>query len=747
MAEQTLYGYGLRPHQARILDYAGGPLAVSAVPGAGKTLTLALLAARLIVEGHISEQAEVLVVTVQNAAVANISQRIRQILRDQGVFAAGFRVCTLHKLAADILRTRYDLAGVEDGFAIVDEGESERLMHQAADVWISGHRAHWQSFLPETSESARQRGEEGWRRETEALGRLVTKRCKHQQLSPEQAQALVQATAPDDPWLPIGVALYQRYQTYLRARGGLDFDDLIWRAIEALHQDASFCDNLRTAWPYILEDEAQDSSPLQEQIIGQLAGPDSNWVRMGDPNQSINSTFTSADPRYFRRFVRQPQVAGLELPQSGRCAQPIIDLANTLVDWTCQRHPLPEMRQMAFDHRHILPTDPTDAQQNPPASEGHIHVHRQPFGDLEAQAQTVMRWVGSYIRRYPERTLAILCPAAFQGSKVVEALQANGQIPFDDLLKSTPRTRSVAKVLAAACRYVAQPTSSHELARLARVLAEGGHLGPEQTSECLRHLATLLRSLVPDQLLFPRGTAALRDLLPQGAPVEETDLDMLQRLAELAARWVRAGSLPIDQLVLTIAQDLFHAEADLAIAHTAASSMASVANMHLDWRLSDFAGELQEIAANRRALAGLSLADAAYQAELGRVIITTMHRAKGLEWDAVYLVCVDSLEFPDSCEDTFRDELYFMPGRAPAIEAGRRLEQLVGSEFATPADRSLIEQSRLEYIAERLRLLYVAITRARRDLAFTWSEKNGSRLVRQAGALAAIASLMRGETG
>ncbi|NLX35177.1 MAG: UvrD-helicase domain-containing protein, partial [Chloroflexi bacterium] len=66
MAEQTLFGYRLRPHQQQVLAYEGGRMAVSAVPGSGKTLTLALLAARLIVEGHIGELGEVLVVTVQN---------------------------------------------------------------------------------------------------------------------------------------------------------------------------------------------------------------------------------------------------------------------------------------------------------------------------------------------------------------------------------------------------------------------------------------------------------------------------------------------------------------------------------------------------------------------------------------------------------------------------------------------------------------------------------------------------------
>jgi len=209
-------------------------------------------------------------------------------------------------------------------------------------------------------------------------------------------------------------------------------------------------------------------------------------------------------------------------------------------------------------------------------------------------------------------------------------------------------------------------------------------------------------------------------------------------------RWVRALSLPIDQLLLTIAQDLFDREEHLAICHTLATSMRATSEMHPNWRLPDFSAELGEIARNKRALGGLSLADAGYLAQPGRVVVTTVHKAKGLEWDAVYLMCVDNLEFPDTRDDAFRDEPYFMPGRAPAVEARKRLEQLAGGESAGPAGDSPVEQARLETIAERLRLLYVGITRARRDLALTYSESNGRRRVRPALAMVALQEAQKG---
>ena len=744
MTDNWFCGYRLRPHQMAVLDYIRGKMAVSAVPGSGKTLTLALLAAKLIIGGYIGEQGEVLVVTMQNSGVDNISQRIRRILVEQKLPPVGYHVCTLHKLASDILRLRYDLAGVEDAFFIVDESESQRTMRSAAEVLIAERGAWWRSFLPETGEGQRSRIEERWREETERVGREVTKLCKHLRLTPTEARRLLEKGDSSSEFLEMGVTLYSQYTKYLQARSGLDFDDLIWRALEALEQDTTFLLNLRARWPYILEDEAQDSSPLQEQILEKLVGAEGNWVRVGDPNQAINSTFTAADPRYFRRFLRREDVMELGLPESGRCGAPIVTLANHLIHWSAKEHPEEAIREAAFWPQDIQPTAADDPQPVPPADECHLFFAERAFENVPTEADKVAHWAGAYIARYPERTVAILCPTQAIGAKVVEALEGmTPRVPFDDLLRSTPQTRNVAKVLAAGCSYLASPTSRRALARLFGVLAEEEHLGLGGAGKRARHQRALLDSLAPHALLFPREAATLRETLPSNVEVQPEDVASLERFAALVSRWVRASSLPIDQLLLTMAQDLFTSDSDLAICHTLATSLHATAEMHPIWRLPDFVAELDDIARNRRGLSSLSLADAGYVAKPGRVVVTTMHKAKGLEWDAVYLMCVDDLEFPSTTSDTFRDEPYFMPGRAPAMEARKGLEQLAGTEFAPSGERAPMEEARLEYIAERLRLLYVGITRARRDLAFTWSEDRVSRRVLPAAALLELRDFAR----
>jgi DNA helicase-2/ATP-dependent DNA helicase PcrA len=98
-----------------------------------------------------------------------------------------------------------------------------------------------------------------------------------------------------------------------------------------------------------------------------------------------------------------------------------------------------------------------------------------------------------------------------------------------------------------------------------------------------------------------------------------------------------------------------------------------------------------------------------------------MHKAKGLEWDRVYLTSVDQVEFPHEVGGQFRGEQWFLGGHDPATEARKQLEALARGDDPLPGEIELIRRARLEYISERLRLLYVGITRARRELIISYS--------------------------
>ena len=127
-----------RPHQQEILDYTHGKMGIAAVPGAGKTHVLSALAARLIAEGRLDTDQEVLVVTLVNSAVDNFSNRISGFVQARGLLPhLGYRVRTLHGLAHDIVRERPAVVGLETRFSIIDEREAAFIRKEAVNAWLN----------------------------------------------------------------------------------------------------------------------------------------------------------------------------------------------------------------------------------------------------------------------------------------------------------------------------------------------------------------------------------------------------------------------------------------------------------------------------------------------------------------------------------------------------------------------------------------------------------------------------------
>ena len=198
-------------------------------------------------------------------------------------------------------------------------------------------------------------------------------------------------------------------------------------------------------------------------------------------------------------------------------------------------------------------------------------------------------------------------------------------------------------------------------------------------------------------------------------------------LRNLLERWLQSVILPIDQIILTISQELFSKPADLALSHHFAVFLESLQRNNPDWELPQFAAELNNIAAAKRKFDGYSDEDTGFNPEnyKDKVIVSTMHKAKGLEWDRVYMVGINNYDFPSAQpNDNYISEKYFVRDRLnlPA-EAVAQLKALAADDIQDlylPLGNAT-QQARIEYSAERLRLIYVGITRAKRELIMTWN--------------------------
>jgi len=790
----------LRPAQEEILAYRAGRMAVSAVPGSGKTFTLSLLAAQLVADGRVDTAADqqVLIVTFLNASVDTFRARVRRRLTEMGLPDAGFDVRTLHSLALEIVRWGADL--LSDELVVLDDAQSRQFLDAAVDGWINDNVRLWETFLPEYGTEYSPQMIARWRDITATTAAAFIRTAKNERHRPEAIFAAIRAAreeveqpsvaavedAPDiarSPLMHMMAGIYGRYQTALARQGGLDYDDLIWVAADRLEREPDLVASLRARWPFVLEDEAQDSVPLQELLLEQLTGPNGNWVRVGDPNQAITSTFTAAHPRFFSRFIDRPDVVARTLPNSGRSAQLIIGAANAVVNWTLDNHPVPEVRANAFRRQDILPAPPGDTQPNPPDSESgariRVYRHRE-----EEELPAVARLANEYARQYPDRTLAILVPThqiGFGVARHLDALDAD----YDNLLRGSGREREVAAALHAVLAVLANPLDTKALQSAHSGLSELREDGPiyepyPPESEDVARFQALLRSVYrPEALLFPRAGEDVLAALPPGVATEE-DVRRLERLAEFLRGHFDLRTLPVDDLTLALADALFAPasggvqepaggqaqaaatrplepdqqahELDLAIAYQLASQLRQWREAQPEWRLPELVAQLQMVASGRRTLNVVRAGEMGYEPAPGRISLATQHSSKGLEWDAVFLIGIDGMWIPGSLEAPFLGVHDFLGGD-PNAEATAQLRYLMrlagggqgstedepeaaeGRTMVTPVDaglfpnRTATESAHIEVICERLRLLYVGITRARRYLHISRSRatRRGNR--------------------
>ncbi|MFN2111750.1 MAG: ATP-dependent helicase [Anaerolineales bacterium] len=718
-----------RPAQTEILAYQGGRMGVSAVPGAGKTWTLSYLAALLIMNGHLEPDQEVLVVTLVNSAVHNFSQRISQFLSANNLIPSlGYRVRTLHGLAHDIVKERPELAGLDNNFQIIDEREAIRIREDAVHSWLRLNPRAMDAFLKEGL-SEKKVGDLYDRQIPMLLADIALqfiRSSKDLMLSPDEIASRLDSLPSDFPLVDFGLDIYRSYQKNLAFRGAVDFDDLITKAYQILTLDPSLLERLQLKWPFILEDEAQDSSLLQQNILGLLASRDGNfnWVRVGDPNQAIYESFTTADPSLLNEFIGLADFS-YTLPNSGRNTLDIINLANHLVNWCRTDHPNREVRDALYPNK-IEPTPPGDTQPNPPNQPDAIHIYTKAL-DPEEEVIQIAGSVSRWLAAHPNSTAAILAPRNDRGKKMASVLRSQFQVEPVELLNSSLETRKTTGAIVKILSYLLDPGSSRKLAEAFKVIHRDHQNDPESWP-VVEKTAELLRSIKrPELFTSPAsGPGWISSLVSDDEEYKPQLLDFRDQVL----RWHQAALLPVDQLILTIASELFTEPSELSLAHQIANFERRLSSSHPDWELPVLLDELRALARNERRFFAIS-EDVEFHPEehKGKVVITTAHKAKGLEWDRVYLMSANNYNFPSGAdEDQYIAERWFIRDNLnlPA-ETLAQLEHLLNPQNDPPSEGAASKVARLEYIRERLRLFYVSITRAKRELIITWNTgRNGN---------------------
>jgi DNA helicase-2/ATP-dependent DNA helicase PcrA len=255
----------LMPDQQAILDqYQGGRAAVLAAPGSGKTTLISHLIAEWVRSGKVSPR-RILVLTFTESAAQEFETRTLALLpysRRPPTFA------TIHGFCNRILRQLR--SEYSDREVISDERKYAFLDRIVEQVGLPVSKLDYPKVLADTLiPRLRQRPYAQTFTDLEHLQAALGEADEHAEVLWHLPEILV------------------RYDRLLARHGFIDYDQMISETHRLLQANSALVEQLRERYRWVLEDEAQDSNPLQSAILDLISGPAGNLLRVGDPNQSI----------------------------------------------------------------------------------------------------------------------------------------------------------------------------------------------------------------------------------------------------------------------------------------------------------------------------------------------------------------------------------------------------------------------------------------------------------------------------
>ncbi|MEL7085919.1 MAG: ATP-dependent helicase [Cyanobacteria bacterium J06597_1] len=719
----------LRYKQRVLADWSGGPMAVSAVPGAGKSTGMAGGAAIAIAIHQLHRNKQLLVVTFTRSAAAQIRNKIRHHLQTLKLPMGGFSVYTIHGLSLAIAHQHPDLSGIDETIAVLSEGEKRRIIAKACERWIDDNPRLFQELLEgggfDGEESERQRRVTVLRSEIlPDIARTLIPEAKSSDLDPDNLLDIARIPvmqssgagelAEDEDWLlphypvlEIAAQLYHQYELIRQERNRIDYDDMTRSALRVLAHPV-----VREQWQQqvfaVFEDEAQDSSLQQQQLLEILARDPVtdrvNFVRVGDSNQAINSTFTPADPYFFRTFADRCRQSGSfhEMTEAGRSNIEIIDAANRLHrqanqlrDWGTSQ---------PFRIQDIQPVPIGDPQTNANPDGPGVELHTP--SDIQAEASLIAERATQLLNANPKTNAAVLVRYKSQVQFLYRHLKSVAKSAGFHLYDAgqTGRRSQVPIELLALMQWLNRPHSPQYLRGALEILHDRaiipklnysrlsgipeqflypGPLAPELDTTELA-VQNLCRSLLKASLeLTP---TALPTFLALALRYDANELATTDKLGDRIAR--QAGSAPLLKQAVEVLLEIV-ADADFSPLEADADSLYTRSN---------------------------------------QLTLMTLHSAKGLDWDYVFLPFVHQRTFPGDAK-AFVPQGHRFIGEFNLTDVARAQLRAHLHGQAIPDILTAQQQAHQLKGAEELRLLYVGMTRAKRllhvsaalEAPFTWS--------------------------
>ncbi len=298
---QIDYSKELNQEQLDAVLHGDGPCLVLAGAGSGKTRTVTYRVAYLLEQGV--EPSSILLLTFTNKAAREMLDRISMLV---GPWAKGVWGGTFHAIANRLLRSFASTIGYTSSFSILDESDAKALMKAVlkdAKIDPKVRRFPSPSIL---------RNVLSYSRNTGALFKEAVE-IKHPNFMD---------CVNDMEWI------CSEYQKRKQQSNAMDFDDLLWNWLQLMESQSAIANQISSRFRYILVDEYQDTNALQASIIGELGKEHKNIFVVGDDAQSIYA-FRGADIKNILSFPDTwPNTNIFKLVSNYRSTPQILDLAN-----------------------------------------------------------------------------------------------------------------------------------------------------------------------------------------------------------------------------------------------------------------------------------------------------------------------------------------------------------------------------------------------------------------------------------
>jgi len=298
----------LNPVQREAVLQTEGPVLIVAGAGSGKTRILTHRIAYLIREKEVHPK-QILAITFTNKAAQEMQERVQELLGT--LLSRGMWILTFHSTCARILRREHQRLGLPSHFSIYDEADSERVIKMVLrDAGLDERR-----FPPKAMKAAISKAKDN------LLG------------ATEFAEAA-------DNWYENTVAdVYRGYEARLRSAGSVDFDDLILRTVQLFRGQPEVLEHYQERFRYVLIDEYQDTNRAQYHLVNLLASKHRNICVVGDADQGIYS-WRGATIQNLLDFEHDyPDAQEFILDQNYRSTRTILEVANALIEHNVQRKP------------------------------------------------------------------------------------------------------------------------------------------------------------------------------------------------------------------------------------------------------------------------------------------------------------------------------------------------------------------------------------------------------------------------